>query len=67
MSDAPGRVAVVTGGGRGIGRATALRLARDGHAVVISSRTQADLDAVVAEAEASGGRGLGGGGRRARP
>ena len=52
------RVAVVTGGGRGIGRAIARRLAAEGTAVVMSSRTQADLDAVVAEIEAAGGRGL---------
>ncbi|MBM3658145.1 MAG: SDR family oxidoreductase [Actinobacteria bacterium] len=58
MRDASGRIAVVTGGGRGIGRATALRLAREGHAVVVSSRTQSDLDAVVAQIEADGGRGL---------
>jgi 3-oxoacyl-[acyl-carrier protein] reductase len=47
------RVAVVTGGGRGIGRATGLRLARDGAAVVVndidSGPAQETVDMIVAE------------------
>ncbi len=53
-----GRVAAVTGGNRGIGRAIALGLARAGAAVAILARDQARNAAVVAEIEALGGRAL---------
>lgn len=39
-----GKVALVTGGGAGIGRATALRLAQEGATVVVSSRTPANAE-----------------------
>jgi len=52
------RTAVVTGGGRGIGRAIALELARHGADVVVSSRTMEQLASVVAEIEAIGQSGL---------
>ena len=48
MGRLDGRVALITGGGRGIGRAIALEMARDGATIVVSSRTRAQLDAVVA-------------------
>ncbi|MBW3669049.1 MAG: 3-oxoacyl-ACP reductase FabG [Actinobacteria bacterium] len=52
-------VAVVTGGSRGIGRAVALDLAREGAAVVLTYREQADkANEVVEEIEGSGGRAL---------
>lgn len=52
------RVAVVTGAGQGIGRATAVGLAQAGADVVVAARTAADLDEVVALVEATGRRGL---------
>jgi 3-oxoacyl-[acyl-carrier protein] reductase len=51
------RAAIVTGASRGIGRAIALRLARDGFAVVVNyAGRRDDAEAVVSEIERSGGR-----------
>jgi 3-hydroxybutyrate dehydrogenase len=56
--DLDGRRALVTGGGRGIGRAVALRLARAGAFVALASRTRREVDAVADEIRAAGGRSL---------
>jgi NAD(P)-dependent dehydrogenase (short-subunit alcohol dehydrogenase family) len=56
--DLKNRVALVTGGGRGIGRAIALALADAGCDVAVSARTMADLERVAEEVRARGGRGL---------
>ncbi|HET7265834.1 MAG TPA: SDR family NAD(P)-dependent oxidoreductase [bacterium] len=53
-----GRRAAVTGGGRGIGRAAALRLAQLGADVAVIARTRAQLDAVAREVEREGARGV---------
>ena len=55
MSD-PGRVALVTGGSRGIGRAISERLAADGHHVAVNYSSRADAaQEVVAAITAAGG------------
>jgi NAD(P)-dependent dehydrogenase (short-subunit alcohol dehydrogenase family) len=53
-----GRIALVAGAGRGLGRAIALSLAREGADVIVTSRTLAELDAVAAEARTLGRRAL---------
>jgi short-subunit dehydrogenase len=52
---ASGKVVAITGASAGIGRATALRLARDGAAVAICARRKDRLDEVAAEIQQAGG------------
>src|SRR5580658_4989856 len=53
-----GKIAIVTGASRGIGRAIALRLAQDGATLILASRTAADLALVADEIKSSGGKAM---------
>ncbi len=53
-----GQVAIMTGGGSGIGRAAALMLAAEGAQVVVAGRRKAPIEAVAAEIARAGGRGI---------
>jgi NAD(P)-dependent dehydrogenase (short-subunit alcohol dehydrogenase family) len=56
MSDS--RVAVVTGGGKGIGRCIALRLARDGSKVAVAGRSRPELEQIAREIQDQGGQAI---------
>ena len=58
MGDLAGKAAIVTGGSRGIGRAIALKLASEGTAVAVCSRTSGAAEVVAAEIEELGVRAL---------
>ncbi len=53
-----GQVAIITGGGRGIGAVTAALLARAGASVVLSARSGEEIDAVAAQIQREGGKAL---------
>lgn len=59
MRGLAGKVAIVTGGGRSIGRALALRLAQEGAAVAVGDLDQASARAVAREIEQAGKRAVG--------
>ncbi|EDP64519.1 dehydrogenase with different specificities [alpha proteobacterium BAL199] len=58
MFELTDKVALITGSSRGIGRAIAETMARQGAKVVVSSRKQEACDAVVAEIQAAGGEAI---------
>ncbi|PHR92406.1 MAG: short-chain dehydrogenase [Robiginitomaculum sp.] len=58
MKTLDGKVAIITGASSGIGRATALLLAKEGAKCVVSARRQDKLDDLVAEIEADNGHAI---------
>src|SRR4030095_3754704 len=58
MSEFAGRVALITGGNAGIGRATAIEFAKHGAKVVVSGRREKEGHDVIAEIKALGGEAI---------
>jgi NAD(P)-dependent dehydrogenase (short-subunit alcohol dehydrogenase family) len=58
LTSLAGNVGIVTGGGTGIGRASALAMAKAGAAVVIGNRDATTGDEVVRQIQQAGGRAL---------
>ncbi|CAN5276006.1 3-oxoacyl-ACP reductase FabG [soil metagenome] len=56
MGTLQGKVAIISGSGRGIGRSVALKLASEGAAIVVNDLDAGPAEAVVAEIEAAGGK-----------
>ena len=56
MSDSKQRIALVTGSGRGIGRATAVLLGSEGFTVVLTARTAGEIETAAEEIRDAGGR-----------
>jgi 3-oxoacyl-[acyl-carrier protein] reductase len=58
MNDLQNKVALVTGAGRGIGKAIAIALAQAGCHVILTARTKTQLESVQSEIQANGGQAL---------
>jgi NAD(P)-dependent dehydrogenase (short-subunit alcohol dehydrogenase family) len=58
MADLKGKIAIVTGAGRGIGKGTALELAKEGVKVVLAGVTERNIGLVKEEIEAMGGEAI---------